>query len=98
MTVPGSNRSTAVSVSTRRQCSTPRGTTNSSREFAAFFAGLELIAPGVVLTVQWQPDRPVRNREQADIYVGVGPDHQEAAPPQGFNTDLFTAMFGCLHP
>ncbi len=31
MTVPGSNRSTAVSVSARGQCSTPRGTTKSSR-------------------------------------------------------------------
>jgi hypothetical protein len=31
MTVPGSNSSTAVSVSARGQCSTPRGTTKSSR-------------------------------------------------------------------
>ena len=31
MTVLGSNRSTAVSVSARGQCSTPRGTTKSSR-------------------------------------------------------------------
>jgi len=31
MTVPGSSKSTAVSVSARGQCSTPRGTTKSSR-------------------------------------------------------------------
>lgn len=46
--------------------------TRSHDEFAAFFAGLELIDPGVVLTVQWRPDRPARNLEQAGIYVGVG--------------------------
>jgi hypothetical protein len=46
--------------------------TRSRREFAAFFAGLELVDPGVVLTVQWRPDRPVANLEQAGIYVGVG--------------------------
>ncbi len=46
--------------------------TRSRSEFAAFFAGLELVDPGVVLTVQWQPDRPVANLEQAGIYVGVG--------------------------
>jgi hypothetical protein len=45
--------------------------TRSRSEFAAFFAGLELADPGVVLTVQWQPETPVHNLEEAGIYVGV---------------------------
>jgi hypothetical protein len=46
---------------------------NRSRgEFAAFFTGLELVDPGVVLTVQWRPEEPVRDPELAGIYAAVG--------------------------
>lgn len=54
-----------------RRESAPPYYTRSRREFAAFFAGLELVDPGVVLTVQWQPDGPVGDLEHAGIYVGV---------------------------
>jgi hypothetical protein len=57
---------------TMRGASAPLLHTRSHAEFAAFFAGLELADPGLVLTVQWRPEEPVRNLEQAGIYVGVG--------------------------
>jgi S-adenosyl methyltransferase len=57
---------------TMRRASAPHLHTRSHSEFAAFFAGLELVDPGLVLTVQWRPEEPVRNVEQAGIYVGVG--------------------------
>lgn len=44
----------------------------SREEFAAFFSGLELVDPGVVLTVQWRPEEPVRDPELAGIYAAVG--------------------------
>jgi hypothetical protein len=55
-----------------RRAAAPLLYTRSHSEFAAFFAGLDLVDPGAVLTVQWQPEEPVRNLEQAGIYVGVG--------------------------
>lgn len=46
---------------------------NRSRdEFAAFFAGLKLVDPGIVLTVQWRPEEAVRDPELAGIYAAVG--------------------------
>jgi hypothetical protein len=43
----------------------------SPEQFNRFFAGLELVAPGVVPIVQWRPDP---DTEQAEIYSygGVG--------------------------
>jgi hypothetical protein len=46
--------------------------TRSYGEFAEFFTGLELVDPGLVLSVQWRPEEPVHILEQAGIYVGVG--------------------------
>jgi hypothetical protein len=57
---------------TMRSASAPLLHTRSHSEFTAFFAGLDLVDPGVVLTVQWQPDEPVRELQRAGIYVGVG--------------------------
>jgi hypothetical protein len=57
---------------TMRSASAPLLHIRSHSEFAAFFAGLELVDPGVVLTVQWQPDEPVRELQRAGIYVGLG--------------------------
>lgn len=55
-----------------RRASAPLLHTRSHSEFAAFFDGLELVDPGLVLTVQWRPEEPVRDLEQAGIYVGIG--------------------------
>jgi S-adenosyl methyltransferase len=57
---------------TMRNASAPLLHTRSHREFAALFAGLDLVDPGVVLTVQWRPDEPVRDLQKAGIYVGLG--------------------------
>ncbi len=57
---------------TMRRATAPLLHTRSYREFAAFFDGLELVDPGLVLTVQWRPEEPVHNLQQAGIYVGVG--------------------------
>jgi S-adenosyl methyltransferase len=47
-------------------------THRSRREFAELFTGLELLEPGVVLTVQWRPDGQVHGTEGIAIYAGVG--------------------------
>jgi O-methyltransferase involved in polyketide biosynthesis len=57
---------------TMRSASAPLLHIRSHREFAPFFDGLELVDPGVVLTVQWRPDEPVRDLQRAGIYVGLG--------------------------
>jgi hypothetical protein len=52
--------------------------TRSREEIAAFFAGFELLEPGLVLTTRWRPDEPSRLDEplqvdeRAHLYAGVG--------------------------
>jgi S-adenosyl methyltransferase len=46
--------------------------TRSRAEIEAFFAGLELVDPGVVITSQWRPEEPLRTREPVDLIAGVG--------------------------
>jgi SAM-dependent methyltransferase len=46
--------------------------TRSYDEIAAFFAGLELVEPGLVSTSQWLPQGPARTTRKADLYAGVG--------------------------
>ncbi|MFG1925165.1 SAM-dependent methyltransferase [Cryptosporangium sp. NPDC048952] len=41
------------------------------QEIAGYFAGLELLEPGVVSTSQWRP-RPGTDREALDVYCAVG--------------------------
>jgi hypothetical protein len=57
---------------TMRSASAPLLHTRPRGEFAEFFAGLELVDPGLVLTVQWRPDEPVHDLQRAGIYVGLG--------------------------
>jgi SAM-dependent methyltransferase len=45
--------------------------TRSRADIAAYFAGLELVEPGVVFTSQWRPQEPVRS-EPVDLIAGVG--------------------------
>jgi len=45
--------------------------TRSRDEIAAFFAGFELVDPGLVFTTQWRPPEPGPLSEQRDIYAGV---------------------------
>jgi hypothetical protein len=46
--------------------------TRSRDDIAAFFAGLELVEPGLVGTAQWRPRKPLRSAEPAHIYAGAG--------------------------
>ena len=46
--------------------------TRSRADIGAFFAGLELVDPGVVFTSQWRPQEPLRTREPVDLIAGVG--------------------------
>jgi hypothetical protein len=55
--------------------STTPGGGRTREEVAAFFAGTEIVAPGVVWTPQWRPDRASdvgENPELALVYAGVG--------------------------
>jgi hypothetical protein len=54
-------------------------THRSREEVTAFFAGLELVDPGVVLTFQWRPEGPAQHSELAAIYAGVGRKPDPAA-------------------
>jgi SAM-dependent methyltransferase len=57
---------------TMNRASAPHLHTRSRAEFAKFFDGLQLVEPGLVLTVQWRPEEPVHDLDRAGIYVGVG--------------------------
>jgi hypothetical protein len=46
--------------------------TRSREEIAAFFAGFELVEPGLVITTRWRPDEPVQDDGYAHLYAGVG--------------------------
>jgi hypothetical protein len=54
-----------------RSASSPLAT-RSYDEVAAFFAGLELVDPGLVFTTQWPSQGPVPSRQHPGIYAGVG--------------------------
>src|SRR5215813_12272667 len=54
-----------------RAASSPLAT-RSHDEIAAFFAGLDLVPPGLVATTLWRPDGPVPASATADIYAGLG--------------------------
>ena len=45
--------------------------TRSREEITAFFAGLDLVEPGVVPTSRWRPTEPVRDDDAGDLYAGV---------------------------
>jgi SAM-dependent methyltransferase len=49
-------------------------TTRSRVRVERFFAGLELVEPGLVWASQWRPDHPqdLDGPERASLYVGVG--------------------------
>ncbi|WP_345961833.1 SAM-dependent methyltransferase [Streptomyces sp. BRB040] len=40
-------------------------------EVEAFFAGLELLAPGLVFATEWYQEEPAPTRERSGFYVGV---------------------------
>ncbi|MFE2335593.1 SAM-dependent methyltransferase [Streptomyces coelicoflavus] len=40
-------------------------------EVAPFFAGLELLAPGLVFATEWYQEEPAPTRERSGFYVGV---------------------------
>jgi hypothetical protein len=45
----------------------------SPHEVAGFFAGLELVEPGLVMTTQWRPDTPdLGDIRQVDQYAAIG--------------------------
>jgi hypothetical protein len=46
--------------------------TRTREEVVAFFDGLELVDPGVVLTSQWRPEELANKAEPTDLYAGVG--------------------------
>jgi S-adenosyl methyltransferase len=46
--------------------------TRSRADIAAFFTGVELVDPGLVLTSQWRSPELARIAEPADLYAGVG--------------------------
>jgi SAM-dependent methyltransferase len=46
--------------------------TRSKGEIGAFFAGLELVAPGLVFTAEWRAEQVVHFPGLAGIYAGVG--------------------------
>jgi hypothetical protein len=41
-------------------------------EIAAFFTGLELVEPGLVVTSRWRPEEPEPTSKTPDLYAGVG--------------------------
>ena len=45
--------------------------TRSKDEIGALFAGLELVAPGLVFTVEWRPHQQIEDPGLAGIYAGV---------------------------
>jgi S-adenosyl methyltransferase len=45
--------------------------TRSRADIGAFFAGLELVDPGLAFTSRWRPKEPVRN-DPVDLIAGVG--------------------------
>lgn len=45
--------------------------TRSRNEICAFFAGLELVAPGLVFTAEWRPEQEVDFPGLSGIYAGV---------------------------
>ncbi|WP_234332388.1 SAM-dependent methyltransferase [Streptomyces sp. NRRL F-5650] len=40
-------------------------------EVAPFFAGLELVAPGLVFATEWYREEPAPVQERSGFYVGV---------------------------
>jgi SAM-dependent methyltransferase len=46
--------------------------TRTYADIAAFFNGLELVDPGVVLTSKWRPQEQAGPAEPGDLYAGVG--------------------------
>jgi hypothetical protein len=40
-------------------------------EFAGFFAGLELVPPGVVLVQEWRPDSELEAAASSTMWCGV---------------------------
>jgi S-adenosyl methyltransferase len=56
------------------QTTTP-GTVRTKAEVERFFAGLDVVEPGVVWSPQWRPESPDdvgEHPEQMGFYVGVG--------------------------
>jgi hypothetical protein len=45
--------------------------TRTREQISDFFAGLELVEPGLVLTTQWRPRQPIPRAAQAGLYAGV---------------------------
>jgi len=54
-----------------RSASSPLAT-RSYDEIAAFFTGLEMVEPGLVVTSRWRPDGPEPTGRTPDLYAGVG--------------------------
>jgi hypothetical protein len=47
-------------------------TARSREQVARFFAGMELVAPGLVPVEQWRPDRAMANAGTSAVYGAVG--------------------------
>jgi SAM-dependent methyltransferase len=45
--------------------------TRTRQQISGFFAGLDLVDPGLVLTTHWRPPVPIRGADQAGMYAGV---------------------------
>ncbi len=46
-------------------------TARTHTQVTALFAGLPLVAPGVVPITEWRPNGPSRSTQPADFYAGV---------------------------